>query len=59
MKTATYSIELIHEPTGDYVDFTWDIEVKDEAEAKRYLDRQIFEDILSNISIVPFLVSVD
>ena len=59
MKTALYRIELLHESTGAYVDFEWDVEVKDEAEAKRYLDKDIFEDILSDISIIPELISVE
>ena len=56
---ARYKIELLHEPTGAYVDFDWDIEVKDKAEAHRYLNAGIFEDIMSEISIIPEFVGVD
>ena len=58
-KNAVYQVEIIFEPTGDFLDFEYEYEVEDEEEAQDYLNGRIYEDILSNISIVPFLKRIE
>lgn len=68
MTTITFSVELIYEGTGHYMDFeydyeTWDDMTTEEAEAladdlASGRDPELFNEIMANISIVPTVENV-
>ena len=62
---ATFSVEVVVEVTGDYLNTEWAYEFQadslEEANqiADAYGEREIFDDIMSEISIVPDLQGVE
>ena len=68
MTTITFSVELIYEGTGHFMDFeydyeTWDDMTTEEAEAladdlASGRDPELFNEIMANISIVPTVENV-
>ena len=68
MATITFSVELIYEGTGHFMDFeyeyeTWDDMTTEEAEAvaddlASGRDMELFNEIMANISIVPTVENV-
>ena len=68
MTTITFSVELIYEGTGHYMDFeyeyeTWDDMTTEEAEAladdlASGRDPELYNEIMANISIVPTVENV-
>ena len=60
MKVYTYEVEVVDEISGTYMDFTYEYEVymKDD-EPVDDSDSRLIQEIMSNISIVPRLISVD
>ena len=68
MATITFSVELIYEGTGHYMDFeydyeTWDDMTTEEAEAladdlASGRDPELYNEIMANISIVPTVENV-
>jgi hypothetical protein len=59
MYLATYEVEVIHETSGEFMNFEEEYEFfaenDDEAQdiANQYVNGEIFDVIMSNISIVP------
>ena len=60
MKVYTYEVEVVDEISGTYMDFTYEYEVymKDD-EPVDDSDSRLIQEIMSNISIVPRLISVE
>jgi hypothetical protein len=68
MTTITFSVELIYEGTGHYMDFeydyeTWDDMTTEEAEAladdlASGRNPELYNEIMANISIVPTVENV-
>ena len=68
MTTITFSVELIYEGTGHYMDFeydyeTWDDMTTEEAEAladdlASGRNSELYNEIMANISIVPTVENV-
>lgn len=68
MTTITFSVELIYEGTGHFMDFeyeyeTWDDMTTEEAEAladdlASGRDPELYNEIMANISIVPTVENV-
>ena len=67
MATITFSVELIYEGTGHFMDFEYDWEEFDlsKEEAEEFADDlasgrnpALYEEILNNISIVPTVENV-
>jgi hypothetical protein len=68
MTTITFSVELIYEGTGHFMDFeydyeTWDDMTNEEAEAladdlASGRNSELFNEIMANISIVPTVENV-
>jgi hypothetical protein len=68
MATITFSVELIYEGTGHFMDFeydyeTWDDMATEEAEAladdlASGRNPELFNEIMANISIVPTVENV-
>ena len=62
---ATYDVEIIFENTGQYmnVEFDYEFYAEDEEEANDiandYCFKDIFDDIVSNISIMPTVENVE
>ena len=62
---ATYDVEIVFEPTGQYMNVEWDYEfyAEDDEEAEMLADdycfTDIFDDIMSNISIMPTVENVE
>ena len=62
---ATYDVEIIFEPTGQYmnVEFDYEFYAEDEDEANDiandYCSKDIFDDVMSNISIMPTVENVE
>ena len=62
---ATYDVEIIFENTGQYmnVEFDYEFYAEDEEEANEiaddYCQKDIFDDIMSNISIMPTVENVE
>lgn len=62
---ATYDVEIVFEYTGVYMSTEWDYEFyaenDEEADiiANDYADKDIFEDIMTNISVVPRVERVE
>jgi hypothetical protein len=69
MATITFSVELIYEGTGHFMDFeydyeTWDDMTQEELEAladdlATGRDPELYNEIMNNISIVPRLISIE
>lgn len=68
MTTITFSVELIYEGTGHFMDFeydyeTWDDMTTEEAEAladdlASGRDPELYNEIMANLSIVPTVENV-
>jgi hypothetical protein len=62
---ATYDVEIIFEPTGSFmnVEFDYEFYAEDDEEANEiaddYCQKDIYADILGNISIVPTTENVE
>ena len=62
---ATYDVEIVFEHTGSYMNVEWDYEfyAEDDEEAEMladdYCQKDIYDDIMSNISIMPTVENVE
>lgn len=62
---ATYDVEIVFEPTGQYmnVEFDYEFYAENDEEANEiaddYCQKDIYGDIMSNISIVPTVENVE
>lgn len=56
MKSAVYQVEMVHEPTGDLVNFEHIVDLPDDADETDVLNQAIYTSVLDAISInVDFL----
>ena len=68
MATITFSVELIYEGTGHYMDFEYDYETYDDMTREELeqladdlvsgRDPELYNEIMNNISIVPTVENV-
>jgi len=68
MATITFSVELIYEGTGHYMDFEYDYETYDDMTREELeqladdlvsgRDPELYNEIMANISIVPTVENV-
>ena len=68
MATITFSVELIYEGTGHYMDFEYDYEAYDDMTREELeqladdlvsgRDPELYNEIMANISIVPTVENV-